>query len=128
MKRERADFGIFICFGPPSREMRREAAEAGQVDLPGGSSPRIRIVTVEELLAGANLGLTVVLDSISSASEAKRVQAKRQRKAKPSDPKQKSMMLPLKGGRSHDAPRGKSLELPLEEEVAPQRRRAARKR
>ena len=128
VKRERADFGIFICFGPPSREMRREAAEAGQVDLPGGSSPRIRIVTVEELLAGANLGLTVVLDSISSASEAKRVQAKRQRKAKPSDPKQKSMMLPLKGGRSHDAPRGKSLELPLEEEVAPQRRRAARKR
>lgn len=128
VKRERADLGIFICFGPPSRDMRREAAEAGRVDLPGGSSPRIRIVTVEELLKGVNLGLAVVLDSIASAGEAKRAQAKRLHKPKPVDPKQKSMMLPLKGGRSHDVPRGKSLELPLEEEAAPQRRRAARKR
>ncbi len=126
VKRERAEFGIFICFGPLTREMRREAAEAGQVELPGGDRPRIRIVTVEELLAGANLGLTVVLDSVSSASEAKRVQAKRQRKTKSADPKQKSMMLPLKGGRSHDAPHGKSLELPLEE-AATGRKRAGRR-
>lgn len=125
VKRERAECGILICFGPPSREMRREAAEAGQVDLPGGNLPRIRIVTVEELLKGVKLGLTVVLDSISSASEAKRVQAKRQRKAKPGDPKQKNMMLPLKGGKSLGAPRGKSLELPLDDAVTKPRRSKA---
>jgi len=125
VKRERAECGILICFGPPSREMRREAAEAGQVDLSGGNLPRIRIVTVEELLKGVKLGLTVVLDSISSASEAKRVQAKRQRKAKPGDPKQKNMMLPLKGGKSLGAPRGKSLELPLDDAVTKPRRSKA---
>jgi len=125
VKRERAECGILICFGPPSREMRREAAEAGQVDLSGGNLPRIRIVTVEELLKGVKLGLTVVLDSISSASEAKRVQAKRQRKAKPGDPKQKNMMLPLKGGKSLGASRGKSLELPLDDAVTKPRRSKA---
>lgn len=113
--REKADFGVFVCLGPVTREMQIEAANAGRVELPGGKRPRLQIVTAADLIAGPNLGIHAVLNTVSGAAEAKKAASRKQKVPKKPDMRQKNMMLPLKGGASRDAPRGKTLQLPLDQ-------------
>lgn len=102
--RENADAGIFVCLNEPTREMRTEAHSAGRVQLPGGDRPKIQIVTVKDLIAGPELGITTALDVIGAASAA-RDEARRQTKAKKrptpgqlrSEPELPPM--PLRGGK-----------------------------
>lgn len=52
IEREGAGIGIFLTLTPPTRDMIREAAGAGQYELAGFAPvPRIQIVTIEEALA-----------------------------------------------------------------------------
>ena len=55
MERERAEVGLFITLRPPTRPMHREAASAGLYtpDYFREQFPRMQILTIEELLAGA---------------------------------------------------------------------------
>ncbi len=51
--RKNADLGVLLTFTNPTKAMETEAADAGFYASPmGGKHPRIRIVTIEELLAG----------------------------------------------------------------------------
>jgi DNA modification methylase len=58
LQREKAEIGVYISFAEPTREMRREAAEAGFYTSPGASGsagqkyPRIQLLTVRDLLEG----------------------------------------------------------------------------
>lgn len=79
--REGADMGVFICLDEPTRDMRTEAATAKKIELPGGSRPRIQIVTVRDLIAGPNLGILTELNTVRAAQEAKA--AKRRKQAPP---------------------------------------------
>ena len=56
MEREGAEIGLFITLNPPTRPMVREAATAGLYTpehFPQYQFPRVQILTIEELLAGA---------------------------------------------------------------------------
>lgn len=75
--REGADMGVFVCLNDPTADMRTEAAIGGRIELPGGSRPRIQIVTVKELIAGPNLGILTELNAVRAAQEAKAAQRKR---------------------------------------------------
>ena len=57
IQREGAQVGIFITLEPPSRDMVSEAASAGfyHSDLWQKDYPRVQILTVEELLNGAEV-------------------------------------------------------------------------
>ncbi len=52
MERERAPIGVFLTLTPPTRDMRTEAAAAGQHAPEGvaGGVPRLQIVTVEDAM------------------------------------------------------------------------------
>lgn len=54
MQREKANCGLLITLEPPTREMRREAVEAGEYQMPGIGArvPHIEILTIEELFQG----------------------------------------------------------------------------
>lgn len=52
IEREGAGIGIFLTLTPPTRDMIREAAGAGQYELSGFAPvPKLQIVTIEEALA-----------------------------------------------------------------------------
>ena len=55
IERERAEAGMFITLAEPTRPMREEAAKAGFFDSPFGAKqhPRLQVMTIEALLAGA---------------------------------------------------------------------------
>ncbi len=56
MEREKADIGLFITLEPPTRPMRSEAAAAGFYEpshFLEHKFPRVQILTIEELLSGA---------------------------------------------------------------------------
>ncbi len=53
IERERAEAGILVTLAEPTGPMEAEAAKAGFFDTQFGRSPRIQIMTVEHLLAGA---------------------------------------------------------------------------
>ncbi len=53
IERERAEAGILVTLVQPTGPMEAEAAKAGFFDTPFGRFPRIQIMTVEQLLAGA---------------------------------------------------------------------------
>ena len=55
IEREGAAIGALICLRRPTRAMRAEAASAGSYTSPWGRHPRLQILTIEELLAGALL-------------------------------------------------------------------------
>ncbi|WP_439576535.1 DNA methyltransferase [Elioraea sp.] len=54
VERETAVAGLFLTLADPTRDMKREAASAGRVDIPfaHGPVPKIQIFTIAELLAG----------------------------------------------------------------------------
>jgi site-specific DNA-methyltransferase (adenine-specific) len=57
VEREKAAIGVFITLERPSSPMTQEAASAGVYTSPGWGKtyPRIQILTVEELLRGAEI-------------------------------------------------------------------------
>jgi site-specific DNA-methyltransferase (adenine-specific) len=54
LEREKAAMGVFITVEPPTREMRREATEAGfyRSALYKQTFPKLQIITTDDLLAG----------------------------------------------------------------------------
>jgi site-specific DNA-methyltransferase (adenine-specific) len=125
--REGADIGFFVCLEEPTAEMSYEASTAGRTELPTGKRPKLQILTVRDLVQGPKLGLPPVLDTISAAAEARK--QKPMKKAAAPDRKQRHLILPLAGGSSRDAPRGKTMQLPLDDRVAPDpERRSTRRR
>ena len=78
MEREKADLALFVTLKPPTRPMRQEALEAGFYTpeaFPDHRSPRVQILTIEELLSG------VKADLPPSALPATFQRAPRQRRA-----------------------------------------------
>lgn len=65
--REKAAIGVLITMEEPTKAMVKEAAEAGfyKDDSPfdTGTYPRIQILTVEELLNGAQVAYPRLLDA-----------------------------------------------------------------
>jgi site-specific DNA-methyltransferase (adenine-specific) len=57
LKRESAAIGVFITLEEPSRDMKTEAVSAGFYHSPGWNKdyPRIQILTIDELLHGAEV-------------------------------------------------------------------------
>ncbi|MXY45932.1 MAG: site-specific DNA-methyltransferase [Chloroflexi bacterium] len=56
MEREKADLALFVTLNPPTRPMEQEALEAGfyaPEAFPDHRFPRVQILTIEDLLAGA---------------------------------------------------------------------------
>ncbi len=56
MEREKAEIGLFVTLKPPTGPMRTEAAAAGFYEpshFLGHTFPRVQILTIEELLSGA---------------------------------------------------------------------------
>lgn len=121
--REEADMGVFICLDEPTQDMRTEAAVAGRIELPGGTRPRIQILTARDLIAGPNLGILTELNVVRAGQEAKAVQ--RRRKPKSPTPEQlrrepQLPPMPITGGKV-DAQLPMDLQEPLL--VAPVARR-----
>ena len=54
---EKAQIGVFITLEPPSKDMETEAVQAGSYESPGWGQkyPRIQILTIEQLLHGAEV-------------------------------------------------------------------------
>ncbi len=102
VSREGADLGVLICLDDPTSEMRKEAAVAGRIDLPGGSRFKIQILTVKDLIDGPNLGILTELNTVRAAQEAKAVQ----RRGKPKAPTPEQLRrepqlppMPITGGK-----------------------------
>jgi len=53
--REKADIGVLLSFETPTKLMRQEAASAGFYTSPWGKHARLQLLTVAELLAGAQI-------------------------------------------------------------------------
>ena len=56
MEREKADLALFVTLKPPTRPMEQEALEAGfyaPEAFPDHQFPRVQILTIEDLLSGA---------------------------------------------------------------------------
>lgn len=105
VEREQADLGIFICVDEPTAQMRTEAASGGRVTLPGGSRPRIQIVTIADLISGPSLGILTELNTVTSAEEARIVSRRVPKKISPQElQKQPQFKLPLSGGMKAKAP------------------------
>ncbi len=84
VEREDAATGIFITLEPATREMEKEAVAAGYYNSPlvKRDFPKIQILTVEELLNGAEPKLPIVRGTFKQAE-----------RVKDSDAKQKKMEL-----------------------------------
>jgi len=54
-EREKAEIGVLVTLGEPTREMRKEAASAGFYESPWGKHPRLQLLTVRELLDGRGI-------------------------------------------------------------------------
>jgi site-specific DNA-methyltransferase (adenine-specific) len=57
LDREEAQIGVLIALQEPTKPMRTEAASAGFYDSPWGKHPRVQILTIEELLDGAQIDM-----------------------------------------------------------------------
>ena len=55
--RENAEIGVLITLRDPTQPMRSEAASAGFYDSPWGKHTRVQILTIEELLDGAQIDM-----------------------------------------------------------------------
>ncbi len=75
LEREKSPFALLITLEPPTRDMRREAAEAGfyQVPATGEEVPRLQIITIRELLQGQRLRVpTTQVSPVPTAPRLKR--------------------------------------------------------
>ena len=69
VEREEGAIGVFITLKPPSKPMKTEAASAGfyKSAVWGGQYPKIQILTIERLLAGAFISMPSALHSFKKA-------------------------------------------------------------
>jgi site-specific DNA-methyltransferase (adenine-specific) len=107
VNREGADMGVFICLNDPTPDMRTEAALAKKIELPGGSRPRIQIVTVRDLISGPNLGILTELNTVRAAQEAKAVKRRKAPKAPTPEQLRREPPLPpmpIRGGKKDQVP------------------------
>lgn len=74
VEREKAQMGVFITLEDPTRPMQTEALAAGYYHSPGWNRdyPRLQIVTIRELLAGAELRLPPSVTTFRQAAKATR--------------------------------------------------------
>lgn len=72
--RENAAIGVLVTLEAPTREMRIEAASAGFYRSPGWGQdfPRIQILTIEELLAGAQVKMPPAFGTFRQAQSTRR--------------------------------------------------------
>lgn len=78
LDREKADIGVLLAMEPPTRPMKKEAAEAGSYKSPftGERFPKIQILTVEQLLNGEQIEYPRLLDvTYKKAPKAREKQA-----------------------------------------------------
>jgi len=76
IEREEAAIGVFITLEAPTKDMRKEAADAGIWEYTGiGNTkhPRLQILTIEDLLAGKKIDMPAQQDirSFKQAPKAK---------------------------------------------------------
>ncbi len=76
LQREKAAMGLLITLEPPSAPMNDEAAQAGAYHSPydGKNYPKIQILTVEEILRGAEIKMPS--SQIATYKQAQRVKTK----------------------------------------------------
>lgn len=55
LRRENAEIGVLLCLEEPTKPMKTEAASAGFYKTPYGNHPRLQILTIAELLEGAQI-------------------------------------------------------------------------
>ncbi|WFU53611.1 DNA methyltransferase [Bradyrhizobium pachyrhizi] len=127
VEREGAQMGVFVCLDHPSKDMRTEAATGRNIELPGGIRPRIQIVTLEDLLAGPNLGIITNLNAVQVAVAAK-AEGRKKPKRTPTAAEVRespSFKYPIPGGKSKVQET-----LPMDEPllVAPQPRSKTKRR
>ena len=73
VEREKAAIGVFITLEPATREMETEAVSAGFYLSPGWGQkyPRIQIMTIEQLLKGAEIAMPPVSITFKKAERIK---------------------------------------------------------
>ena len=76
VEREQAQIGIFITLDPPSRDMVTEAVSAGlyHSDLWNKDYPCLQILSIEELLAGADAKIPPTPDNAAAFKKAEKVE------------------------------------------------------
>jgi hypothetical protein len=69
INREEAAIGVFLTLEEPTQEMRTEAAAAGFYRSPqwGRDYPRLQILTIRELLAGAEVKMPPTAQTFKQA-------------------------------------------------------------
>ncbi len=72
VQREQAAIGVFITLEPPSSDMKQEAVTAGFYSSPGWQRtyPKIQILTIEELLHGAEVTMPPAAGTFRQAPRA----------------------------------------------------------
>ena len=80
VERENAAIGVFVTLEEPSRQMRTEAVTAGYYHSPGSDKdyPKIQILTIEELLAGATVNMPPPFGTFKQAQKAGQRDAEQQ--------------------------------------------------
>jgi site-specific DNA-methyltransferase (adenine-specific) len=72
VEREKAALGLFITLEPPTQDMESEAVAAGFYHSPGWNQnyPRIQILTIEDLLRGAQVRMPPTAQTFKQAPKA----------------------------------------------------------
>lgn len=67
VERERARIGLFVTLAPPTTHMEIEAVKAGAYETPFGRYPKLQILTIEQLLAGAKPSIPLIDPTVFKA-------------------------------------------------------------
>jgi site-specific DNA-methyltransferase (adenine-specific) len=78
IQREEVEIGVLITLEPPSRDMTTEASIAGlyQSEFWGRSFPRLQILTIEQLLAGAGVQMPPETGTFIAAQKVRKQEGK----------------------------------------------------
>jgi site-specific DNA-methyltransferase (adenine-specific) len=73
VNREKAAFGVFITLEEPTRDMKTEAVSAGFYESPawGQNYPKVQILTIKELLQGAEVRMPPAHGTFKQAERVK---------------------------------------------------------
>lgn len=92
--REGAETGVLVCLNPPTKAMRQEAANAGEVGPVGRRVAKIQIITVDMLFGPDPFRAPGLVDPPSLVPPS---QARPKGRPRKSDPSQTEMLLSLSG-------------------------------
>jgi site-specific DNA-methyltransferase (adenine-specific) len=78
IQREEVEIGVLITLEPPTRDMTTEASIAGlyQSEFWGRSFPRLQILTIEQLLAGASVQMPPETGTFMAAQKVRKQEGK----------------------------------------------------